>query len=155
MYADFMSAWIDAFEGNLHVVFFEEFVTRPRETLADICDWLGLDYSCLAEIKLSVENRTVAVRSRLLHRIAVLANGERGLRNRRGLKAPLRQAYWRVNGRSEADHMPSAVENDLEILFRDSNARLVTQLATAGVTNHPAWLARHARNAGDAETILS
>jgi hypothetical protein len=141
VYADFLPDWLNAFgDDRLRILFFENFIADPAASVADVCRWLGIDDSCVTSFNYSVENRSAPYRNRLLQRVALAANSERLLRNRRRLKAPLRRVYQAINARSGEERMPPAIRLHLQELFQEPNARLAALLSERGYMNLPAWL---------------
>jgi hypothetical protein len=143
VYADFLPDWLNAFDdGHLRILFFEDLVESSAALIVDVCRWLGIDESCVASFNFTVENRSASYRSRFLHRLAVMANREGRLRDRRRLKAPLRRVYQAVNLRSGKEYMPPEIRLHLQELFQEPNARLEALLTSRGYTDLPSWLRR-------------
>jgi sulfotransferase family protein len=149
MYADYLPDWLEGFPSDrLRIEFLESFAPDPAGTIRGLCSWLGIDTSCVDAFDLSVENRSVTYRSRLLHRFALTLN-RRLLRDRRRLKAPLRRVYQAINASRRPEIMPSEAREHLVELFAPSNARIRQLLLGRGHTGLPRWLAEAApsRNA--------
>ena len=143
VYADFLPVWFDSFsDERLRILFFEPFVRDVAGSVRDLCTWLDIDTSCVDSFTLSAENRSGGYRSRLLHRVALAANREGALRNRRRLKGPLRRVYQAVNGKMPGDRMPPAARARLEEMFAPSNAVVSALLSERGYTDLPEWLRR-------------
>jgi len=141
IYEDFLPDWLDSFsDERLRVMFFERFVRDVAGSVRELCAWLDIDTSCVDSFTLSAENRSSGYRSRLLHRVALAANRDGALGNRRRLKGPLRRVYQAVNGRTQSDRMPPAARGRLENLFAPSNAVVAAHLRDRGYTDLPAWL---------------
>jgi hypothetical protein len=142
VYADYLPDWLDGFpDERLRIVFFERFAPEPAGAVKQLCDWLDVDATCVDSFELSVENRSIGYRNPVLHRLALALNGERLLRNRRRLKAPLRRLYEVVNGRRTHERMPPASRARLEEMFAPSNAAVAARLVERGYTDLPPWLA--------------
>jgi hypothetical protein len=141
-YADYIVPWTDAFGDRLRVVFFDDLVGDPAPVLADLARWLGIDPRAFPDDELSSENRTTAYRSRGLQRMALTFNdrAERFLRRHPGLKARLRAAYYRLNGRAGGEAVPDAVRDELLARYQEPNDRLAAQLGAMGVAPLPPWL---------------
>ncbi len=141
IYADYLPVWLDSFaEDRLRILFFEQVVASPPDAVAETCRWLGLDEGCVAGFSFSVENRTLAFRSKALQRVALIANRQGLLRDRRRLKAPFRAVYQALNMHAERDEMPRETRARLEALFAEPNARLADLLGDRGYRRLPAWL---------------
>jgi hypothetical protein len=141
VYADFLPAWLQSFgDDRLRIVFFDRFAADPAATIRDLCVWLGIDTGPVDSFDFSVENRSTGYRIRILHRVALAANAEHLLRNRRRLKEPLRRVYQSLNGRRHAEPMPPAVRHRLEELFASSNAVVAETLSERGYRDLPSWL---------------
>ena len=141
VYADFLPVWLDSFsDERLRIVFFESFVRDVAASVRGLCEWLDIETSCVDSFALSVENRSSGYRNRLLHRIALAANQEGILRNRRRLKGPLRRVYRVVNGKTRRERMPADARAHLEDLFAPSNAVVAALLSERGYTDLPGWL---------------
>jgi sulfotransferase family protein len=142
VYADFLPDWLEAFpEDRLQVVLFDRFARDTRGTLRDLCGWLEIDTGYVDRVDLSVENRSAGYRNRIVHRLALAANSERLLRDRRRLKAPLRRAYEAINGKPRRERMPAEARARLRELFAPSNAAVAEMLRRRGATDLPPWLA--------------
>lgn len=141
-YADYLPDWVDEFGDGVCVLFFDDLVLRPRETVVRAARFLGLDPAELPPEGLSSENRTTGFKNPALQRAALGFNDrfEPFLRRHHGLKRRLRSVYLKVNGRP----LPVAVTDEerarLQARFAEPNARLRAQLLAAGVTELPSWL---------------
>lgn len=138
-YAEYVDPWVDAFGSDLRITFFERLVESPEREFIEVCEWLGLDADP-ATISFSVENQTVPVRSAMLQRIALAANSERVLRNRRRLKMPLRKLYYAMNRQGSAERMLPATRQRLEEIFAPGNAALAELVRSLGYRDLPQWL---------------
>jgi Sulfotransferase family len=153
VYGDFLPVWLDSFsEDRLRVVFFERFAPDPVASMRELCAWLGIETSCIDSFDFSIENRSAGYRSRLLLRLALAANRESVLRNRRKLKAPLRRIYDAINRTTRRDRMPAAARVRLEELFAPSNAAVAARLAERGYADLPPWLRSVSPSATAAES---
>jgi len=141
-YADYLPAWLDAFgTSRLRVVWFEDLVGEPAPTLASVAQFVGLDPARFPADSLSSENRTTGFRSAWFQRLALSSNDrfERVLRRHPDAKRRIRSLYYRLNGTPAHDVVPDHVVDELRERYREPNARLVAQLAQAGVAL-PSWL---------------
>jgi hypothetical protein len=140
-YGEYLDPWVEGFGEDFRLVFFERMAADPERVTGDVAGWLGLDPTAAANVTYSIENRTIAFRSKLLQRAALAANKEGRLGNRRRLKEPLRQLYYRVNRKPEAERMAPDTRRGLELLFMPGNAALADRLRALGYTDLPGWLA--------------
>ena len=147
MYADYLPDWVAEFGTDVCVLFFDDLVMRPRETVAHAARFLGVDPRGLPADGLSSENRTTGFKNSGLQRIALGFNDrfEPFLRRHHGLKRRLRAAYFKVNGRPLPGVVTDAERAALTARFADANVRLVEQLAAMGVGDLPSWLRSVAR----------
>lgn len=144
MYSEFLPSWIETIpSGRLKILFFEDLRERPECLTGSICTWLNLGFDA-DDYSFSVENQSFDYRSRTLQRIALFANSERLLRNRRVLKQSLRPLYRRINQARQPEKMPVEVRKYLDEVFLQSNEAVYRQLAESGESDFPPWLARFA-----------
>lgn len=139
-YVDHVQTWLDAFGEDLKIVFFENLARSPADVVRDVCGWLRIDDTIVDSFSYTVENQTVANRSRILHRIALAANSEGVLRDRRRLKAPLRKAYYRINRMPQSETMSQETRRRLEETYAAANAHLARELRRRGYEDLPGWL---------------
>lgn len=144
VYADYLPDWTDEFGTDVCVLFFDDLVARPRETVARAASFLGVDPGALPADGLSSENRTTGFRNPRLQRVALGFNDrfEPFLRRHHGVKRRLRAAYLKVNGRPMPVGVTDAERAALARRYADANARLAAQLRAMGVTDLPPWLPR-------------
>ena len=145
-YDEYLDPWLEAFGERFRIVLFERMAAESAATVRDLSDWLGVDPEVADTIDYSVENKTVPVRSTSLQRLALLANREHLLGNRRKLKGPLRKAYYAINRRAEPDRMAPETRRRLDELFAPGNRALASRLRGLGYENLPAWLTADAGN---------
>jgi hypothetical protein len=140
-YVDHITPWLDSFGDRVRVTFFERMADDAPGEVASICRWLRIDEAQAASFRYTLENETVGNRSRLLHRLALAANREGLLRDRRKLKAPLRKAYYAINRKPQTDRMSEAARRRLAETFGPFNAALAVELRRRGYADLPPWLA--------------
>jgi len=98
-YVDWLEPWLDVFEDDLFVGFFESLSAEPAAFCDEIGRWLGVDNIRAHLTRFEVENKTIKPRSARLHRLVRRLN-ERAqplLDRRQGLKRRLRRFYDTVN----------------------------------------------------------
>jgi len=142
VYADYLPDWSAEFDTDLLVLFFDDLVLRPNETVARTASFLGVDPVRLSDAGLSSENRTTGFRSSRFQRVALDVNDrfEPFLRRHHGLKRRMRSAYFRVNGRPLPVTVSDGERAALAARYAEPNARLAEQLTALGVTDLPTWL---------------
>lgn len=144
-YADRVSTWLDVFEQDMHVVFFDDLRHDVRTVVLDVCGWLDLDTEPVATFDLSPRNSGVRFRSRAVASAAQrLSHRLRPVFQRHpGMRGPLRSAHRRLNGADPdlpADVDAAAACARLAAHYADGNARLAHVLRQAGHDDLPAWL---------------
>ncbi len=139
-YIDYVPLWLDAFGERCRIWFFEDLVADTRGLVADICAWLDIDEQVVDSFRLSVENRSIIYRSGTLQRLALKANSDRLLRNRRRLKVPLRRMYYAVNRAPNQERMSVETRSLLQETFAESNVALSLELTRRGYQHLPSWL---------------
>lgn len=141
-YGDYVTDWLDAFGDDALVVFAEHLFDDPKTTVAGILTWLGLDAHLAERLEFEPRNKTTQPRSERAGRLAYSVRGlsERLLKRQPALRAGIRKAYFRLNGRPLSQRMEAGTRARLEDLYRRSNATLAADLEARGYANLPAWL---------------
>jgi hypothetical protein len=141
-YADYLPEWIDAIgTERILVLDFAQLVQEQAELLRAVARWLDLDPSAFPLDEFEPENRTTGFKHATLQRVALAGNRrlERLLRRHPTAKRKLRATYYRFNGRAAEEGVSSALRDELTERYREPNAALARQLATAGMPL-PGWL---------------
>lgn len=138
-YARFVPAWVEAFD--VRFVAFEDLVARTGEVLMDLAAWLEIDPAPFAGMELPHENPSVLYRGRGLQRFALAFNRrlEPFLRRHPDLKARMRAAYYRVNGRA-IPKVEWTLDPQVGQRYADSNAALAAIWSSLDPAALPAWL---------------
>jgi hypothetical protein len=141
-YEEYVPGWLEAFGGDLRVVFFEQLARRPLAVVTALWRWLGLDDTPPVALDTSARNRSVGHRSELLRRAAYGLHGLARplLRRRPPLVRALRRAYETVNATTPRDPVPPDLRAELTAHYRPGLAHLAATLRTAGYTTLPTWL---------------
>lgn len=143
-YGDFLDGWLDVFGERLRVVFFEDLVAAPIDTVVDLAGWLEVDQGVVEGFDMGVSQRTIEPRSRRLHRgarrLAATADRVLDLNRHRVLKGRLRRLYHLVNTSKPAAVMPDETRRSLEDFYRGPTIRLAADLRERGYTTLPSWL---------------
>jgi len=142
LYADYLPDWTAEFGADLLVLFFDDLMARPAETVARTTTFLGVDPAALADTGLRSENRTTGFRSSGFQRVALDVNNrfEPFLRRHHALKRRLRSTYFRLNGRPLPVKVSEADRAALAARYVEPNGRLAAQLTAFGGTDLPRWL---------------
>jgi len=142
VYADYLPDWAGEFDSDLLVLFFDDLVARPDDTVARTLSFLGVGTDGLAAAGLSSENRTTGFRSSRFQRVALDVNDrfEPFFRRHHALKRRLRNTYFRLNGRPLPVVVSEGERAALAARYAEPNARLTDQLTALGVTDLPTWL---------------
>ncbi len=142
MYAEHLDDWLDAFGTDLGFVFFEHLARDPVSTVAQVCDWLGIDSDVTGTFRYAVENRTVQQRHARVQRVAkaVNARGRAVFRRSPGLRNALRTAYRGMTSAPPSDGLDPATRRRLDGIFRAGNEALSRRLGERGETRLPGWL---------------
>jgi hypothetical protein len=140
-YIDYVTDWLEAFDNDVRLVFFEELVADPQRVVEQLCGWLEIDQARVKGFDFSVENRSMRYRSRALQRLALAMNSERFFRRHRRLKEGFRSLYFAINEKAGKDAMSSPVRRKLQARFGPANRALAVELTRRGYRDFPAWLA--------------
>jgi hypothetical protein len=139
-YVEYLGDWVEAFGDSLRVVFFEHLAENPQGQIGELCRWLDIDDRMVDGFDYAVENRTVMFRSRFLQRMALALNSERGLRQQRWIKRPLRRMYYAVNRAPQEERMTPDIRRRLQDTVRETNRQLAVELRRLGYERFPAWV---------------
>jgi hypothetical protein len=148
-YADDLPAWTGTYGDRLRVVFLDDMVSDPRQSLRDLATWLEIDPDGYTVERTDAENKTVAYKNRGLQRVALYVNdrSERFFRRHHGLKQRLRALYFRFNGKGGKAPVDEGVLTELAARYTEPNERLAAQLVAAGIALPP-WLQPAGSDAG-------
>ncbi|MFM9012598.1 MAG: hypothetical protein ACKORK_03110 [Gemmatimonadota bacterium] len=138
-YSRFVPSWVDAFD--VRFVAFDELVDHTERVLVDLAGWLGIDPAPFAGMELPHENPSVLYKGKGLQRFALSFNHrlEPFLRRHPELKARMRAAYYRVNGRA-VPKVEWSLDPAVGQRYADTNAALATIWTAVDPAPVPAWL---------------
>ena len=143
VYAEHLADWLDVLGPAVRIVFAEHLAAAPREEIAGLCSWLGLDAAEVDDIDLAARNVTVHPRSMALRRFAARANAALGPAI--GATTPAgrlaRRVYSRLNTGSLQETLSDSDRRAVEDYYRPTLPPLVRLLDRHGVVARPAWLA--------------
>ena len=141
-YADYLSAWLDAFGEDLRVVFAEDMAREPTRVLEELFGWLDIDASGVSNLNMGARNVTAHARN---PRVAKLMYSLKRGGDRLGLlppvvREPFRRAYLRLNTGSLPERMDPAARRRVDRIYQDSNRATAHALTDHGYTELPTWL---------------
>lgn len=142
-YIDYLPCWLEIFGDNVKILFFENLKEDTSAFMADLCQWLNIDFRLYRPEDFKIENQTIGYKNRWMHKamLELNKNFESFWRKNVGLKRTLRSLYKKVNASESSREKMSFDERDyLETLYAPYNKRLVTLLRNKGITQLPAWL---------------
>lgn len=126
-YVHHLRPWCDGYpRDRIRIVRFEELRDDPRRLLDGLANWLGIDPSPFARLPLRPANRSAAVRSPRLRR---LARSGRRLVPAGALRGRLASAYTTANttARDQPRNDDVAVLEELRLLYEADNLALATE----------------------------
>jgi hypothetical protein len=141
-YARFLTDWLQAFPGRCDVVFFDDLIADPVQTVSDQCGLLGIDRTG-AVVSPEAENPSAGYRSPSAQRVAAMAakRSRAVFRRYPGLYTSTRRVYEAINQRA-AEQPPTAeaARRVVSAIYRPWNDLLAQQLRDAGIGRLPPWL---------------
>jgi len=142
-YIEYLPSWFDKFGENLKILFFEDLKKDSSAFMSDLCHWLGLDFGIYSVSDFTVENQTIAYRSKWLHKalLTVNKNFESFWRKNVRLKRTLRALYKGVNAEEKGrERMSDEDRKLLNEIYSPYNKRLAEFLRGKGFKQLPEWL---------------
>lgn len=144
IYAETLEPWLQKFDGNIKVVFFDQLQNDSQQFMMEIAQWLKIDESFYLDFDFEIKNRSMNYKNQLLQQLAVKANkaGQRFWRNNPGIKKNLLALYYKVNGTDfSKDEIDLETLNFLQNFYLPHNQRLHNLLLKYGMENKiPGWL---------------
>ena len=142
MYNDFVPGWIDAYNNNIKIIYFDKLITNPKAIMIDLAKWLEINETPFLNMEFVTENKTVFVKNKLMHSTALFFNNsfERVLRKNHQLKVKLRNLYYKIN--QEEKNNKIVDEESKELLhstYKESNRQLSAYLKSKNI-QLPGWL---------------
>jgi hypothetical protein len=143
LYIDFIHDWVEVYEDNFLICFFDELKDHPQQLMRKISRWLEIPDSFYGSYEFSNENKSVPPRHKTIHQLANRLNEQFDyfwLKNP-GLKKKIRNFYYQVNKSNKRKiSVSDASLRRLEEFYREPNQHLRQYLQEKGVQNLPAWL---------------
>lgn len=141
-YAEYLGIWLEAFGGNLKVVFAEEMAGDPTTVVEELLRWLELDAEAVSAMDLGARNvtkharspraaRTVYTLKRRVDRANVLPPE---------LRERFRRGYLRLNAGALSERPHPRTLQRAEAMYRDSTAATARMLLAHGYRGLPSWL---------------
>jgi hypothetical protein len=144
VYAQWLPAWTAAFGDRLRIVWFDDLTADPARTVAEICEWTGIDPGPAAGLEYHVENKTRQFKHARLQKAALAVNRQNKLffERHQGVKRAVRRLYFLVNRAPTRSGMPASSRARLDRFYAPHPARLLEQLPPAALHGAPAWVRR-------------
>ena len=141
-YDKYLPDWLETFDRNVKILFFDDLKRDPKSFLIDLCQWLEIDSTIYQTAELGVENKSVGYKNQSIQQFALSINTrlEEFWRSHPKLKTNLRNFYYALNGSSYREMVSEETLSHLRDIYAPSNKRLREQLTHWGYTNLPAWL---------------
>jgi hypothetical protein len=143
----------------MKVVFFDDLQQDALALTENICEWLGLDTTCLESQDFSVENKTRQYRYRNLHRYVkdFYMRNEAFWREHHWLKQRLRSIYNSFNADriSKLSTVDEAGIAKLRALYEPYNQELKVFLESNNYLSLPRWLNEDADGCNRFQRMIS
>lgn len=138
----YLAEWLETFDQNVKVAFFDDLKSNSKLLLKNLCQWLEIDPTVYDTACLAVENKSVGYKNKLLQQIALVVNTrlEKFWRSQPKLKTNLRDFYYTLNGSSYREKIEDEIIKELQAIYAPHNQRLREQLMSRGYNNLPTWL---------------
>ncbi|WP_299160575.1 sulfotransferase [uncultured Eudoraea sp.] len=143
IYIDYLRYWIANHKSNIKVLFFEDLIDRPKESLNTICEWINIEANFYENYNFKVENKTSRYGNKYLHQIGIFINGkfEYFFRINRTLKTFLKKWYSKINVVQDI-YIDDDTKDDLRIFYSQKNNELKDYLIENGYLDLPRWLTK-------------
>lgn len=140
-YGPYLQNFYDIFDKeNIRVIFFDELNKRPREILAEICEFIGVEPSFFESFVMKKANVTFSARMKFLHYFVLLLNRilESVFRQRPALKQRLVKIYKYFN-QDQQGYVPMHADTREKLIryYAPSNAKVKKVLKGQPL---PSWL---------------
>jgi hypothetical protein len=151
IYANYLMRWMDAFGDDLKVVFAEDLFSAPEVVVGNLCTWLRIDQEPVREIDYSVKNKTAHPRSYTFAKIAwrVRPFAAHLLQKQPRVRSIIRRAYGKVNTQPVKERLQPVTRRRLELIYRDSNQWIASELRCRGYRALPSWLSAAAPSSSE------
>ncbi len=136
MYNDFVPEWVDAYNKEIKIIYFEKLITNPKAIMIDLSKWLEIDETPFLNMEFVTENKTVFVKNKLVHSAALFLNNsfEVFLRRNHQLKVKLRNLYYKVNQEEKNNKIIDGESKELLYsTYKESNKRLSNYLKSRSI----------------------
>lgn len=144
-YTDNLSGFIDVFNDDLEIMFYEELTNNALDLVQRICNKVEIDPAFYEDFDFLIENKTVQYRSQFFQKITYWLSMqlEPLIRKKYGLKVLLRSIYNAVNTVERKKGISKESQEILERLYGSENKKLLNLLKDKGVSNMPEWLLKY------------
>lgn len=142
MYMDFIPDWVNTYKENIKIIYFEKLTSNPRNVMIELAKWLDINETPFIQKEFTAENKTVFVKNKYIHSVAVSLNDnlEAFFRRNHNLKRKIRALYYKIN-KEEKDK--NAIDNQTKQLlystYKESNLQLANFLKSKNI-KLPVWL---------------
>ncbi len=142
IYIDFVPDWVNTYKENIKIIYFEKLISNPRDVMIDIASWLDIDKAPFTQKKFTAENKTVFVKNKYMHSVALLLNKnfETFFRRNHKLKIKMRELYYKVNREEKSKN--STDDDSKQLLYsiyKEPNLQLAGFLKSKNI-KLPIWL---------------
>ena len=143
-YSLFIDEWINTFNNNLKIIFFEEFVKNPYSVMLDICRWLDINKKFYTDYKFAIDNRSIMYKNKQLHFFGIFINKrlEFFWRQYPTLKRFFREVYYKINDSSMSSKLRISdldrkITTEIQTIFRPYNEAFYNKLQKMGFQKVP------------------
>ncbi|MEI2779556.1 MAG: sulfotransferase [Tetrasphaera sp.] len=142
MYDRWLADWVETFGDNVLILFFDDLAATPKQTVARVCEWLGIDPAPAADFDYGIENQTRQFRFAKLQRRALRINRANVLFLERHprIKRVIRNTYYAINKGRAGAAMSRADRERLEDFYRPTRRAVLEALRPAERDRAPQWL---------------
>jgi hypothetical protein len=142
LYHDYLSGWIDIFGDRIKVLFFEDIIHKPVETSLSVFSWLEIEQIKINANKLANSNKSMSIRSRLIHKAALPIFKITRPMIPFELRTMIRKVYFEFNGKPNKWYLKDRDAEYLHKLFVVENQKTRDILTSNVNKDLPKWLNR-------------
>lgn len=142
IYCNYLKDWLECYEDNIKVIFFDDLKNSPGTVVAELCDWLGIDPGYYNNYIFEVENKGAGYNIKLLQKLALTINSvfEPFWRKHPQVKSALRRYYYFLNGRAYEYDVTDNIKMELNAFYLPYNRETGEILLAHGYAKLPSWL---------------
>ncbi len=141
-YINYLPYWVETFNVDLKVMFFEDLKKDSAFFMNELCEWLQIDFNYYKPEDFKIENKTTAYKNTVIHKLIYNSyqSMEKFWRKNSGLKNTVKNFYKKINGTSEKRRLSEDDKNYFDTLYQTSNNSLKKYLLTKGMNRFPDWV---------------